>query len=75
VMQELVRYISVKQVADIVGLSRSTIRRLRSRGLFPGPIRVSPGRIAWSIADINSWIASRRAENLGWRDTDGRAAK
>lgn len=74
-MQELVRYISVKQVADIVGLSRSTIWRLRSRDLFPEPIRLSPGRVAWSVTDISEWISSRRAENLGWRDTDGRAAK
>jgi len=32
--------------------SRSTLRSMIKEGLFPKPIRVSPGRIAWSKAEI-----------------------
>lgn len=46
-------------VRDRVGLSHSTLWRLRRSGEFPMPIRISPGAVAWRESDIEEWIASR----------------
>ncbi len=46
-------------VADRTSLSRTTLWRLVRRGEFPKPVRVSPGRVAWSESAINGWIASK----------------
>jgi len=68
------RLIPGKEVVNVVNLSRSTIWRLRRRGLFPEPIRISAGRVAWSANDIDEWITSRRAENPDWQNADGDSA-
>jgi predicted DNA-binding transcriptional regulator AlpA len=39
--------------------SRSTLRSMVEKGLFPKPIQVSPGRIAWSEAEIATWQKER----------------
>ena len=46
-------------VTDRTSLSRTTIWRLVRRGEFPKPITVSPGRVAWSEAEVNAWIVAR----------------
>jgi len=40
---------------------RVTFWSLRKKGLFPPGIRISPNRIAWRLADVRAWIASRPA--------------
>lgn len=39
--------------------SKATNWRMRKRGDFPEPVRISPGRIGWYEDDIDAWIASR----------------
>ena len=59
-----------KDAADRVGLSVHTIRRLASRGQFPGSVALSPGRIGWRVADLDAWVAAG-----GFRSwVDGRPA-
>jgi predicted DNA-binding transcriptional regulator AlpA len=41
------------------GLSLPTLWRMRQKGTFPEPVRVSPGRVAWYADEIDEWIASR----------------
>ncbi len=47
------------QVFDLIGLSRSTVRRLERAGKFPPHIRVSPGRVAWRASEIHDFVAGR----------------
>ena len=46
-------------VVDRTGLSSVSIWRLRKKGTFPEPIRLSPGAIGWLESDIDQWIADR----------------
>jgi prophage regulatory protein len=48
-----------KQVEQVVGLSRSSIYLMQSRGGFPRPIRVGKRAVRWRASDINNWIESR----------------
>jgi prophage regulatory protein len=51
--------LSPRAVEQTVSLDATTIWRLRKRGDFPEPIRLSPGRVGYRRADIAAWIASR----------------
>jgi len=55
-----------RDLPDLLGLSRATIRRAMSAGRFPQCIRV--GRcVAWRRADLEAWIAA----GCGTVDTGG----
>jgi predicted DNA-binding transcriptional regulator AlpA len=57
-----VRYISPRELCIITGLSQPTIWRMRRRGELPEPTRLSPGRVGWRDAVIESWLAGRSTE-------------
>ena len=38
---------------------RSTIYRLVGSGLFPKPVRLSLGRVAWRKCDVADWLSRR----------------
>jgi predicted DNA-binding transcriptional regulator AlpA len=62
-VQSLDRLINEPLVRAAAGVkSRSTLRSMVEKGLFPRPIRVSPGRIAWSEAEIAAWQKERMEE-------------
>ena len=46
-------------LVGFTGLSRATIHRMRRRGEFPEPIRLSPGRCGWRQSTIDEWLAGR----------------
>jgi len=50
-------------------LSRATILRMEKRGLFPRRLQISPGRVAWLRADVERWLAERRAAHGDNEDT------
>ena len=60
----LEKLLSIHQVCEIVGLSKSTIYAYCSAAppLFPKPIKLGPGRVAWRLSDIVAWINERIAE-------------
>ena len=58
-----VKLLSTKQVQERTSLSRTTVWRLESKGLFPSRIQVSPRRVAWSEEDVCAWIESRQRVN------------
>ncbi len=53
-----------QEVRPIVGLSRSYIHQLISKGLFPKPVKlVSGGRAsAWRLSEINQWVDEREVD-------------
>ncbi|MDM0049295.1 AlpA family transcriptional regulator [Variovorax sp. J22R115] len=48
-----------RATAALVGVSPSTIDRMRKRGDFPAPIRVGEQAVAWLRSDIDEWLATR----------------
>ena len=50
---------SVKVVTIKTGLSRATIYKYITLGLFPRQRHLGPGRVAWRASDVRAWIASR----------------
>ena len=53
------RLLRLKEVEQMVGLSRTSIYRLMDSGDFPHPIRVGPRAVRWRLRDIEEWISER----------------
>jgi len=51
--------ISIDEVKERIGLSETTIWRIRKAGNFPKPVEVSPNRIAWVEQEVEDWLAER----------------
>lgn len=47
------------QVPAIVGLSKSTIDRLRKAGDFPAPILLGQQALGFLRSEIEAWLATR----------------
>lgn len=54
--------LSVSETCQRLGVSRSTLWRVRRQGHFPTPIQISLNRIGFRRGDVRSWIESKRAE-------------
>lgn len=55
------RLLSEKIVYERTSLSRVTRWQLAREGKFPAPVRISPGRIAWTESSVTAWIAAKVA--------------
>lgn len=55
-------FMRLHEVVERVRLSRWTLWRMVSEGLFPPPVRASRGRAYYLTADIDRWIATRRPD-------------
>ncbi len=64
-MQTIPRRIyRIAHVCTMYGLSRSSIYRLISRGLFPKPVKIGLAAVGWDSDDLAVWYAERRIGNL-----------
>ena len=54
--------IRMKQLTKLIGLSQPTIFRLRQRGDFPEPVKLSPGAKGYLFSDIESWLKHKTAK-------------
>ena len=52
-------FLQGEEVEALTGLSKSTLWRLRSAGLFPNPKEIAPNRVGWLREDIVKWARSR----------------
>lgn len=52
-----VEFVSTAEVVGWLGLSRSTLHRLRAAGDFPEPLQISRRRVAYRVAHIRAWLA------------------
>ena len=59
-MSAALQCLNVREVAALIGLSVVSIWRLRRRGDFPAPVKLSPGRVAFLESDITAWLEARR---------------
>jgi prophage regulatory protein len=62
---EPLKVIRLAELTDFVGLRRTQIQDLISKGRFPRPIKLSARRIAWLASEIAEWQAARIAERDG----------
>jgi prophage regulatory protein len=51
--------VRMRQLVALVGLSRSTIYVLVSKGRFPVPIRLGDKAVGWRIDEIEQWVNAR----------------
>jgi excisionase family DNA binding protein len=58
--------LTVDEVAQLLGLSRRTVWRLRSTGRIPAPVRIGRS-VRWRRADVDEWISAR----CDWSVPDG----
>ena len=60
-MPEPDRIIRLKTVINRSGLSRSTVYRKISEGLFPPKVKLSLNGVGWRESELNRWIANPAA--------------
>ena len=58
------KFLRIRQVMQITGLSRMTIYRLELAGKFPKRRQLSQNSVAWLESDITAWGDSRPAVHL-----------
>ena len=60
-----VRILRIRDLLAQTGLSRATIHRMRTSGLFPQPFYLSTRSIAWRADEIDEWIEERSQRRAG----------
>jgi prophage regulatory protein len=56
------RLLRLPEVLARVGLRRSAVYELVSRGAFPQPCRLGQRCVAWSEHEVDAWISKRLDE-------------
>lgn len=66
--------IRVRDAADYVGLTKSTLDKLRCLG--GGPVYMKLGRsVIYSTADLDNWLSERRRESTWGEPANGNARR
>lgn len=68
------RAIDAGQLADMLGLSVRTVRRLDSSGKLPRPLRIG-GAVRWSLEEISSWMAAGCPDRQKWENLQNQRGK
>lgn len=58
------RTIRRDQLREMVPLADSTIYEMEQRGEFPRRFALSPRCVVWDLAEVEAWLAARRATPL-----------
>lgn len=53
------KFVRFGKLAEIVGLSRTTIYRLEQQGHFPKRVKLGSNSVAWRMTEILSWMATK----------------
>ena len=53
------RALTVGDVAELLGVSRTTVREWVSRGEFPPPRAFGPKLLRWLSSDVDDWMQTR----------------
>jgi len=56
------RVLKVKEVVDVLGISRATLYEYQSKGLFPQSISLGPRRVGWLESDVELWLKQRQVK-------------
>jgi len=63
------RFLSKKQVKELVTYSLAHTARLEGEGKFPKRVRLGAGRVAYVESEVQAWMASRVADRDGHTDS------
>lgn len=67
------KYLRIKQVCELTGLSRATIYAMEKKGDFPSKKALGPRAVAWLESEIAAWMETRKtAVKSGREATPGR---
>ena len=55
------RFVRLKELTTIIGLSKSTIYVLIAKGDFPKPIHLTVNTSMWRLSTIMEWASKREA--------------
>lgn len=67
------KYLRIKQVCELTGLSRATIYAMEKKGDFPAKKALGPRAVAWLESEIAAWMETRKtAVKSGREATPGR---
>jgi len=58
----MVGFLSQKEITIKLGISHTTLWRLRRSGDFPQPTQLSSRRIGWRQDEVERYLESRRAQ-------------
>jgi prophage regulatory protein len=58
------RTIRRQQLKEMVPLADSTIFEMEQRGEFPRRYALSPRTVVWSLAEVEAWLADRKARPI-----------
>lgn len=50
---------TIREVAERLGVSDDTVRRLVARGDFPAPVYVSERSPRWAFSAVTQWLENR----------------
>lgn len=53
------RYLRIKDVVEMLSISRSSIYRMVQEGKFPKQIKLTERTAVWKLSAINAWVAER----------------
>ena len=53
------RFVRLKELTTIIGLSRSTIYALIAKGDFPKPLHLTAHTSVWRLSTIMEWASER----------------
>ncbi|CAN4268137.1 AlpA Predicted transcriptional regulator [Methylophilaceae bacterium] len=58
---KLDRYIRIKELAMMLGISKQTIYRLIAQNKFPKQIKLTERTAVWRLSTIEQWISDRES--------------
>jgi prophage regulatory protein len=57
--------VDAQRLAELLGLSLRTIRRLDSSGKLPRPLRIG-GAVRWRLSEVNRWVDAGCPDRAEW---------
>jgi prophage regulatory protein len=67
-----VRFIRPGQVLEMIGVSRSTLRRMVQDGSFPQPVRITKRNAGYVLEAVEAWMQAR-SQGLSWESANAGA--
>ena len=64
------RVVGIQDAAAFIGLSVSTLRRMKDAKTIPAPIKLSDRRIGWRMGDLFDYLDCRET-GREWKDCRG----
>ena len=65
----LMKFLNIKEVAELTGASRASIYRWEKVGNFPQRRQISSSRVGWVESEIQNWMRAR-PPGLGQEERD-----